>query len=136
MDGDAAPAGVEQLLAHFLTGALGLTLNAAVPATATPAKQPAEAPSADSDPLVWAAWKTDQGVVKISGAYNGPQSRRLNVHVLYLSWWMGPATRHEGWWRCDPRRPREWTRGYGGEPRTRGAEPIEKPGARARLNAA
>src|SRR5258705_13652622 len=88
MDGEAAPAGVEQLLAHFLTGALGLALEAAVPPKSLPVRRPAQAPSGDIDPLVWAAWKTDRGEVTICGAYDGPQSRRSSAHMLYLAWWM------------------------------------------------
>lgn len=137
MDCDEATTGVEQLLAHFLIGALGLTLQSAIrDVSAMPARRLAQAPSAQSDPPVWAAWNTDRGVVRICGAYDGAQSRRLSAHVLFIGWWIAPGTHHEGWWRCCGKRPREWTKGYGGESMSPGAESTKKPARRMHTNAA
>jgi hypothetical protein len=104
---------LERLLSHFLTAALGLTLGEAIREASTMPTPQSSAPSPHSDPPAWAAWNTDRGVVRICGAYDGVQSRQLNAHVVYLEWWIAPATHHAGWWRCDPQRPRAWTKGYG-----------------------
>jgi hypothetical protein len=114
-----AAAGVEQLLAHFLIGALGLTLHAVIRGRRRDEavrSQGDRAPTDGSDTPVWADWQTDQGIVSISGIYDRLQSRRVDTHVLFLSWWIPPSTHHAGWWRCDVRRPRDWTKGRGGEP--------------------
>jgi hypothetical protein len=120
VDGNAQAAfvaRVEQLLAHFLKGALGLTLRRKASETRDmTVRQRAAAAAATGalgDPVVWAAWRTDRGVVTVRGGYDQRQSSRLNEHVVYLEWWMEPDIHHEGWWRCSIKRPLEWTLGRG-----------------------
>ena len=134
MDGDVQPMSLEQLLGDFLVGALGLTLGAAI--RDPMAKPNHTAPSAHGKQPAWAAWKTDQGVVKICGAYDDRQSQRLDAHVVYLEWWPAAGGHHEGWWRCDRRRPREWTKGHGSAPASVGVRLEEKPEERPRLDVA
>ena len=116
---DHAVADVEQLLADFLIGALGLTLQSVMRGHRhgqALKSQDHRAPTDVTNPPVRATWETDQGVVSISGAYDLEQSRRVYAHVLFICWSLAPRTHHEGWWRCDIRRPRDWTKGRGGEP--------------------
>jgi len=126
VDGEVALTGIEQLLAHFLIGALGLTLQEAIRDGRGVPGEPAQTPSSHRDPPVWATWRTDRGVVRVCGAYDRAQSYRLNTHVLFIEWWISPARHHQGWWRCSGKRPREWTKGYGGEPISAGAEDVAK----------
>jgi len=28
---------------------------------------------------------------------------------MFIEWWLAAHTHHAGWWRCDPKPPREWT---------------------------
>ena len=136
MDGDVQPMSLERLLEHFLIGALGLTLGTAIREPIAMPRPNHAAPSAHSKPPGWAAWKTDRGVVKICGAYDELQSQRLDAHVLYLEWWPAAGVHHEGWWRCDRRRPREWTKGYGGMSISAGAQQPEKTEERPRVDVA
>lgn len=114
---------VEDLLAHFLVGAVGLTLGAVDREACHEiqrrrdrelARAPCHNSSEDIEPPVWAGWKTNAVFVAARGSYDREQSKRVGEHVLYIEWWIAPAIHHEGWWRCNPRRPREWTRGRGG----------------------
>jgi hypothetical protein len=117
VDHQVAVADIEQLLAQFLTGALGLTLRSAVQGHRhgdTPGEGH-RAPTDGRDSPVWVAWQTDRGMVSAYGAYDRPRSRGINAHVLFIGWWIAPSTHHEGWWRCDVKRPQEWTKGRGGE---------------------
>jgi hypothetical protein len=136
MDGNVQPMSLEQLLEHFLIGALGLTLGAAIRETIAMPRPHRTAPSARSAPAAWVAWKTDRGVVKICGAYDDVQSQGLDAHVVYLEWWPAAGVHHEGWWRCDRRRPREWTKGYGGPPVSSGVQQLETLEERPRLDIA
>lgn len=114
---NSAVVDVEQLLAHFLIGVLGLTLQSEIRGGRRdqPMRSQGErAPTNGADMPVCADWQTDQGIVSIAGTYDHSQSQRTYAHVLLLSWWIPPHTHHEAWWRCDIRRPREWTRGRGG----------------------
>lgn len=111
-----SPMGIEQLLAHFLIGALGLRLESPIREVSHVPPSRYLGSTARADPSVCAAWNTDQGVVTIAGTYDRAQSQQLHMHVLLIEWWIAPTTHHRGWWRCSARRPREWTRGYGSEP--------------------
>ena len=136
MDGDVQQVSLEQLLEHFLIGALGLALGAAIREPIAMPGPNSAGSSAHSKPLAWAAWKTDWGVVKICGAYDDLQSQRLGAHVVYLEWWPAAGGHHEGWWRCDRRRPREWTKGHGGPPVSVGVQQLDKAEERPRLDVA
>jgi hypothetical protein len=104
---------IEELLGHFLVGGLGLTLYSPTRISGSVRFSPAfrtlrTAPAC-------ACWQTDLGLVVICGACDEEQSRRAKAWALYLEWTIGPATHHEGWWRCDAKRPREWTKGRGAQ---------------------
>jgi hypothetical protein len=136
MDGGVQPMSLERLLEHFLIGALGLTLGAAIREPSAMPRPNRTSPSTHGNPPAWAAWKTDRGVIKICGAYDDLQSQRLDAHVLYLEWWPAAGMHHEGWWRCDRNRPREWTKGYGGAPISAGVQQMEKPEERQKVDVA
>lgn len=116
---------VENLLAHFLIGALGLKLEAMVP-EACHANQrrldqdfvpvPSSTTRVGIEAPICVGWTTNAGLVTACGVYDGAQSLKLGEHVIYIEWWMAPAIHHKGWWRCPPKRPREWTKGRGRYP--------------------
>ena len=125
MEVGAGVLSMEQLFTNFLTGALGLSPGAAlceVNARQTPTRA---VPSLHSDPPVMAAWKAQGARITICGAYDEVQSHRLKMHVVYLEWWTAAGVHHEGWWRCDPKHPQEWTRGYGEALMAFSATPVE-----------
>lgn len=61
----------------------------------------------------WVAWQTHRGLVTATGQYDHEQSIRTGSWVLYIEWSLPPHVRNGSWWRSDPRRPREWTAGWG-----------------------
>jgi hypothetical protein len=115
---EITPAAVEELLAHFLIGALGLNLDTAIREVChLPARKRTaticRTSHADIDASVCAAWRTDKGIVSVCGAYDRARSQRMGAHVVYIEWWIAPDTHYEGWWYCCIKRPREWTVGRG-----------------------
>ena len=111
---EVADIDVEELLRLFVTSALGLTLTAKI---ATAAELPAEHRGCLANSLgrrrPWSAWRTNEGLVSICGDYEHAQSQRARTHVLKIAWWINPGEHHEGWWRCNPKRPCEWIKGSG-----------------------
>jgi hypothetical protein len=134
MDGDEGHMSVEQLLTLFVTRALGLTLRGVMrDVSAAPARrQPEDAGTEDG--VVCGAWKTDRGEIKICATYDGRQSQRLDMHVLFIEWWTGNSAHHAGWWRSCRKRPGEWTRGFGSAPVPGSAACCEKEGCGARFD--
>jgi hypothetical protein len=106
--------GIEQLLAHFLEGALGLVLQGSLPSTSVTHGQ-FEYPSCGSNSgrPVCAVWQSDRGIARICGVYDSSQSQSIRAHVLWLAWWLPSDIHHKGWWRCDQNRLNEWTKGRG-----------------------
>jgi hypothetical protein len=105
---------MEELLESFATAALGLTLvsriqeaNLLSEVQLRPTKPPPDGAR------VSAAWRTTEGQVIICVTYHTEQSRRMRAHVLWLEWWIPPRTHHEGWWRVEPKWPRDWIKGQG-----------------------
>ena len=86
MDLDVSPAGIEELLGHFVTAALGLTLDGRI---LDPSKLPPEHRGCLIDsmgrPRAWIAWHTDEGTVSACALYDRAQSARMNANVLLLS---------------------------------------------------
>jgi hypothetical protein len=106
---------VEDLLAHFFAGAVGLRLLAPiVDIAAIRLRLATRSVVAASEPPTWVAWATDVGSLCACAVYDHAQAQRLQVHVLLIEWWLPLDVHHAGWWRCDPKRPREWTVGRGG----------------------
>jgi hypothetical protein len=105
---------VEDLLASFLSAALGLSMHERVeqfeklPASY---RQKIEAPIGKD--VIWVAWVTSLGVVAATGCYDLERSRQISTHVLLIEWWIPPDTHHVSWWRADPNRSDEWTAGRG-----------------------
>ena len=113
MDIAVTPIGVTTLMAHFLTNALGLRLDGHVPGEAESGAL--NGMLGRSESFTCEAWQTDQGIVRICGALDPEQSHRISASVLYFSWQLANGVRHEGWWRCDCKRPTDWTKGRGRE---------------------
>jgi hypothetical protein len=108
-------AGIADLLTHFFISARGLRLLAPIDdIAAIRARLTAPQIVANSEPPVWAAWTTDAGRLCACGSYDHAQSQRLCAHVLLIEWWLPPDAHYVSWWRCDPQRLQDWTRGRGG----------------------
>jgi hypothetical protein len=105
---------IEELMEHFVLGALGLDIASRI-------WQLSELPAHHRDALnklqgndrIWAAWSTNRGPVSVVAEYDHAQAQRVRAHVLLIGWWMEPGEHHENWWHCYPKRPREWICGPG-----------------------
>ncbi len=113
MDVKLSAAEIEQLLAHFVEGALGLNLSGSK--LVASANDQFQYPSSASNfgPGVCVTWQTTRGTARICGVYDSALSLRICAHVLWLAWWLPSDIHHEGWWRCDQKRLNEWTKGRG-----------------------
>jgi hypothetical protein len=105
---------MEELLESFVTAGLGFNLESRIQEAnqlrefqLRPTKEPPDSAR------VWAAWHSTKGRVIICGTYHPEQSRGMKAHVLWLEWWIPPHTHHEGWWRVEPKWPRDWIKGSG-----------------------
>jgi hypothetical protein len=105
---------VEELLENFLAAALGLTLVSRIDDVS---QLPEAHIRKNNDPhegeRACVAWHTDRGRVIACGMYQHEQSRRMKAHVLWFEWWIPANQHHEGWWRCEPKWPRDWIKGAG-----------------------
>ena len=102
------------LLADFFSAAVGLHLHTPNREVSASGIQRASTPiPTGCGPAVLAEWDTDAGPLRARGLYDRTQSGKLRAHVLYIEWWLEPDEHHAGWWHCDTRRPREWTKGRG-----------------------
>jgi hypothetical protein len=114
MDLDASPTVIEELLEHFASAALGLTLEVRVTDVSDlPVSHRTGLTHSQSSHPVWAAWRTDRGPVSACAAYDHEHAQRVQAHVLLIEWWIAIGEHHDGWWRCDPQRPGEWIKGRG-----------------------
>jgi hypothetical protein len=111
--------GLEVLLRNFLSAAVGLRLTEAVRAApALAAATGSSAVAVRADPAgadTCYAWRTEAGVVRARGHVDVGQSQMVGATVVFIEWWGPPNTHYAGWWRCDLKRPREWTYGRGQE---------------------
>jgi hypothetical protein len=111
---DLSRSGVEELLAGFLVGALGVELG-------TQLKDPGELPVgcrtrlriAQGSGRAWTAWSTPSGPMAICGDLDIPGSRQLSAYLLFIEWWNALNEYHALWSFCNPKRPTEWTIGRG-----------------------
>jgi hypothetical protein len=113
MDVKLSDAAIEQLLTHFVEGALGLDLPASQPTANASAHFECPDNGSNRGHAVCVSWRTDRGTARICGVYDSTQSLRIRAHVLWLAWWLPSDIHHEGWWRCDQKRLNEWTKGRG-----------------------
>lgn len=112
---DLSRSELENLLAGFLVGALGVTLKTRVssldelPAACRPRIESTEAKG-----LAWSAWSTDEGLIVAWGECDIAASRKLNAHALHIRWWVeSTQTYHALWCHCHSGRPTEWVVGRG-----------------------
>jgi hypothetical protein len=114
VDPNVSRLAIEELMEHFVSGALGLDIVSRI-------GQLSELPAHHRDALtklqcegrITAVWSTNRGPVSVSAEYDHAQAQRLKAHVLLIGWWMEPGEHHEQWWHCHPMRPREWIIGRG-----------------------
>jgi hypothetical protein len=104
---------MEELLENFVTAALGLTLASRMSDVSELPELQLQNHDTNEGARVCTAWHTDRGRVIACGTYHHEQSQRMKAHVLWLSWWIAPHEHHEGWWRCEPKWPRDWVKGSG-----------------------
>lgn len=103
-----------ELLESFVTAGLGLTINSRIQeANQLPEVQLRPTKERPDSTRVCAAWHTDRGRVIICATYDPERSHRVKGHVLWLEWWISPQVHHEGWWRVEPKWPRDWIKGCG-----------------------
>jgi hypothetical protein len=101
-------------LESFVTAALGLTLESRIcEESHLPPVQLRTTTHSQESARVCIAWHTDRGRVIACGTYQHEQSQRMKAHVLWLEWWIPPHIHHAGWWRCEPKWPRDWIKGPG-----------------------
>jgi hypothetical protein len=105
---------MEELLESFVTAGLGLTLASRIrEVTQLPELRLRSAKEPSDSARVCAAWQTNRDRLIICATYHAEQSRRMKAHVLWLEWWIPPQVHHEGWWRVEPKWPRDWIKGHG-----------------------
>lgn len=108
---DVSSSSIEDLLEHFVSAALGLTLESRI---LRPAELPSSHRSYSRDPSnrlqVWMAWHTNKGPVCACALYDLAQAQRMAAHVLKIDWWIARHEHHEGWWHCYRKRPRDGLR--------------------------
>jgi hypothetical protein len=105
---------VENLLAGFLTGAVGVGLGVRLAdLNALPAACRTHLRAAEAAGRVWIAWSTPAGPSAAWGDYHIEASKRLYAYLLLVDWCDVPTGHHSLWCYCDPKRPTEWTVGQG-----------------------
>jgi hypothetical protein len=67
---------------------------------------------AQSDRQAWCAWSTERGTMFAAGQVDVVASRQ-NHFVIFIEWYLKDLERHAAWWRCYPKRPRDWIVGRG-----------------------
>jgi hypothetical protein len=108
------PAGIVEFLEHFVSGALGLWLEARIQNASDLTKDHLGfLTNAQNKPRVWAAWRTNMGTLSACAAYEHELALRVRAHVLWIAWWITPGQHHEGSWHCYSKRPCEWIKGPG-----------------------
>jgi hypothetical protein len=115
-DDKPAPRAIEALLTSFLSAALGLKLSSplhAQPATHARVDPELHSFNDEANPRGWCAWETDRGAVRAYGEIDAAHSRGPGSLIVFIEWWLPPNIHHAGWWRCDTKRPQEWTKGRG-----------------------
>jgi hypothetical protein len=105
---------VEDLLASFLSAAVGLSLDERIEQLERlPPSHRQKLDALPGEVAIWVAWVTPLGVVVATGRYDHERSRQISTHVLLIEWWAPPDVHHVSWWRADANRSNEWTAGRG-----------------------
>jgi hypothetical protein len=105
---------VENLLAAFLTGAVGAELRTRLTdLDELPAACRSHLRLAQDAGDPWIAWSTPLGPSAAWGQYDLPGSRRLMAYLLQIEWWDVPTGHHALWAYCNLKRTTEWTIGRG-----------------------
>ena len=114
MDFSLSRIAIEELLEHFVVGALGLALEAPIrDLNDLPSGHLGSHREAVNKRPDWAAWQTNRGPVSACATYDQEQSQHVKAYVLLFEWWIPPHEHHKGWWYCYPKRPRDWIKGAG-----------------------
>jgi hypothetical protein len=104
---------MEELLESFVTAGLGLELSSRVDDVSQLPEAKGTTCHSQDRARVCAAWDTTEGQVIICATYHAEHSKRMRAHVLWLEWWIPPQVHDEGWWRVEPKWPRDWIKGQG-----------------------
>jgi hypothetical protein len=111
---DLSRTDVENLLAGFLTGAVGVQLGTRLTdLNALPVAYRAHVRAAEASGRACTAWSTADGPIAAWGDYHLEASKRLYAHLLLIEWSEVPTGHHSLWCYCDPKRSTEWTIGRG-----------------------
>jgi hypothetical protein len=114
IDFDLSGPEVENLLAGFLTGAVGIQLGARLTdVNALPADCRKHARAAEAAGRTRVVWATERGPIAAWGDYYPEASKRLYGYQILVDWCDVPTGHHSLWCYCDPKRPTEWTIGRG-----------------------
>lgn len=109
---DLSRSDVENLLAEFLTGAVGVQLTErltdlnALPAECRKQVRPAEASG-----RVCVAWSSSTGPIAAWGDYHSEGSKQLKAYLMSVEWYDAQTGHHSLSCYCDPKRTTEWTVG-------------------------
>jgi hypothetical protein len=110
---DLSRSDVENLLAGFLAGAIGLELRARLDISQLPVDCRKHMQQAKTSGRAWTAWATERGPIAAWGDYHFEASKGNYAHLLLIEWSDVPTGHHSLWCYCDPKRPTEWTVGEG-----------------------
>jgi hypothetical protein len=109
---DLSRSDVEDLLAGFLTGAVGVELGTLLADINTlPAAHRAHVRAAEAAGRTWIAHSTPDGPITAWGDYHAEASKRLYGYQMLVEWYDTPTGHHALWCYCDPKHPIEWTIG-------------------------
>jgi hypothetical protein len=104
---------MEELLESFATAALGFDLKARITEVSELPPHHRRCSTDTENRYAWAAWRTDRGIVTLWARAEEVQSNRTLGLVVWIEWWIGTSEHHEGWWRVEPKWPRDWIKGHG-----------------------
>jgi len=111
---DLSRSDVENLLAGFLTGAVGIQPGARLTdLNVLPADRRKHVCAAEAAGRTWVVWATERGPIAAWGDYHSEASKRLCGYQILVEWCDVPTGHHSLWCYCDPKRPTEWTIGRG-----------------------
>ena len=106
---DLSRSDVENLLAAFLTGAVGVQVGMRLTdLNALPVEHRKHLRAAADAGRTWAAWSTERGPIATWGDYHPEASKGLCAYLILIEWYDTPTGHHSLWCYSYPQRPTEW----------------------------